>query len=96
MNKRIKRIYVLMLILIIAVSAPVSTLAENIYTSGLYKYKIKGNGTVSIIDFDWNNNTGDLYIPSMLDGYVVSMMEAARLFIRARTVFSVFSQSKLV
>ena len=72
MNKRIKRIYVLMLILMIAVSAPVSTLAENIYTSGLYKYKIKGNGTVSIIDFDWNNNTGDLYIPSMLDGYVVS------------------------
>ena len=39
---------------------------------GLYKYNIKGNGTVSIIDYDWENSSGDIYIPSMLDGYAVT------------------------
>ena len=40
--------------------------------SGLYTYSIKGNGTVSIIDYDWSNSSGDIYIPSMLDGYTVT------------------------
>lgn len=30
--------------------------ADEIRTSGLYTYKIKGNGTVTITKFDWDNN----------------------------------------
>ena len=40
--------------------------------SNLYTYSIKGNGTVSIVDYDWKNSSGDIYIPSMLDGYTVT------------------------
>ena len=40
--------------------------------SGLYTYNIKGNGTVSIVDYDWDKSSGDIYIPSMLDGYTVT------------------------
>ncbi len=43
--------------------------ADDTRTSGLYTYTIKGNGTITIVDFDWKNNSGDIYIPTMLDGY---------------------------
>ena len=40
--------------------------------SDLYTYSIKGNGTVSIIDYDWSKSSGEIYIPTMLDGYSVT------------------------
>lgn len=39
---------------------------------GGYTYSIKGNGTVSITDFDWEKHEGDIYIPDMLGGYRVT------------------------
>ena len=44
-------------------------IADDTRTSGLFTYKLKGNGTITIVDFDWANNSGDIYIPTMLDGY---------------------------
>lgn len=41
-------------------------------TEGEYTYSIKGNGTVSITDFDWEKHVGDIYIPDMLGGYRVT------------------------
>ena len=46
----------------------------DIRTSGLYTYEFKGNGTLRITDFDWNNNSVDIYIPSMIDGYEVAII----------------------
>ena len=40
--------------------------------NSLYSYEIKGNGTVSIVGYDWSRSIGDIYIPSMLDGYAVT------------------------
>ena len=48
--------------------------AGNLRTSGLYTYEFKGNGTLRIVDFDWNSNSTDIYIPSMIDGYEVSII----------------------
>lgn len=41
-------------------------------TEGEYTYTIKGNGTVSITDFDWEKLEGDIYVPDMLGGYHVT------------------------
>lgn len=42
-------------------------------TFGLFTYTLKGNGTATITGFDWETNgTEDIYIPSMIDGYVVN------------------------
>lgn len=41
----------------------------------LFTYSIKGNGSVSIKEFDWSKNSGDIYIPTMLDGYPVTSIE---------------------
>ena len=50
-----------------------SALADNTRTSGLYTYEIKGNGTLIIVDFDWNANNGaDVFIPALIDGYTVT------------------------
>jgi len=50
-----------------------SALADENKTSGLFTYKIKGNGTAVITGFDWKNNGDeDVYIPNMLDGYTVT------------------------
>lgn len=41
--------------------------------SGLFSYRLKGNGNAVITGFDWgNNNSQDVYIPRLLDGYTVS------------------------
>ena len=50
--------------------------ADEIRTSGLYTYKIKGNGTITITKFDWNNNKENVYIPNLIDGYNVTGIEA--------------------
>lgn len=63
----------LALLLIYALLATCSfALADDTRISGLYTYSIKGNGTVSIVDYDWSKSSGDIYIPSMLDGYSVT------------------------
>lgn len=41
--------------------------------SDLYKYEIKGNGTIAITDFDWKvHGSKDVYVPQILDGYTVT------------------------
>lgn len=50
--------------------------ADEIRTSGLYTYKIKGNGTITITKFDWDNNKENIYIPNLIDGYNVTGIEA--------------------
>ena len=50
----------------------VPAFAADVRTSGLYTYEIKGNGTITITDFDWENNSGDIFIPNMIDGYTVT------------------------
>ena len=58
-----------MLVMLLTVSA---AMADNVRTSGLYTYEVKGNGTIIITDFDWAENDGDVYIPNMIDGYTVT------------------------
>ena len=48
--------------------------ASNTRTSGLYTYEFKGNGTLRIVDFNWEASQGDIYIPSMIDGYEVAII----------------------
>ena len=48
--------------------------AGNTRTSGLYTYEFKGNGTLRIVDFNWEASQGDIYIPSMIDGYEVDII----------------------
>lgn len=52
-----------------------SSLADT--KSGLFTYKLKGNGTAVITGFDWKTNgTNDIYIPRQIDGYTVSEVGA--------------------
>lgn len=52
-----------------------SSLADT--KSGLFTYKLKGNGTAVITGFDWKaNGTNDIYIPRQIDGYTVSELGA--------------------
>lgn len=71
-----KRFLWLMLMVLIGVVIPPAAMAENVRESGLYTYKIKGNGTISIVDFHWEENQGDIYIPSMIDGYTVTTISS--------------------
>jgi len=66
-----KRILASFFVFVMLLSA-VPAFAANIRTSGLYTYEIKGNGTITITDFDWENNSGDIFIPNMIDGYTVT------------------------
>ena len=47
-------------------------LAEETYVSGLFTYEIRGNGTVTILDYDWSRSKGDVHVPNMLDGRIVT------------------------
>lgn len=70
-----KKIISLMLMVAMLLTA-LPAMADNVRTSGLYTYAIKGNGTITITDFDWNKNDGDIYIPNMIDGYTVTAIGA--------------------
>lgn len=61
------------LLLIVCISS--CAIADDVRSVDGYTYKLKGNGTVTIIGFDWNRNRGDIYIPSMLDGYTVTAID---------------------
>lgn len=60
------------LIACVLLLAAIPAMADNVRTSGFYTYEIKGNGTITITDFDWESNDGDVYIPNMIDGYTVT------------------------
>lgn len=62
----------LILFLLLLVLFTVHASADDTRTSGLYNYNIKGNGTVEVVGYDWSKSSGDIYIPSMLDGYLVT------------------------
>lgn len=48
-------------------------IADNEKTSGLFTYRLKGNGTAVITDFNWEENgNNDVYVPRQLDGYEVT------------------------
>lgn len=66
-----KLVCIIMMIILILTTLPASASNERI--SGLFTYEIKGNGTAIITDFDWESNFGqDVYIPNMIDGYIVT------------------------
>lgn len=67
-----KRTMITLLTLLVMVLTTSNALADNVRTSGLYTYEIKGNGTITIIDFDWERNQGDIYIPNTIDGYTIT------------------------
>ena len=68
----IKKAIAFMLAVIMAFTMFGTAFADNERTSGLYTYAIKGNGTITITDYDWAKSEGDVYIPMMLDGYTVT------------------------
>ncbi len=70
----IKRLIALLLILTLIVSCCVFAQADDgEKKSGLFSYKIKGNGTAIITGFSWKDNgANDIYIPRMIDGYTVT------------------------
>lgn len=61
--------WILMVVLLLTA---IPAMAADTRTSGLFTYEIKGNGTITITDFDWNRNDGDIYIPNMIDGYTIT------------------------
>lgn len=68
---RLQPIVKLIIVLLIA-SLLLPALASETRESGPFTYKLKGNGTLTIIGFDWRNSTGDVYIPSAIDGFTVT------------------------
>lgn len=68
----LKKYFALLLTLIVTLGLCGAAFADNERKSGLYTYEIKGNGTISITGFDWEQNAGDIYIPALIDGYSVT------------------------
>ena len=51
----------------------IPAVADGEKKSGLFTYKLKGNGNAVITDFDWNaNGSDDIYVPRQIDGYNVT------------------------
>lgn len=69
-----KRLLSAMLVLILMLTLVVTVaLADEGKKSGAFTYQIKGNGTATIIGYDWDTMKGrDIFIPRMLDGYTVT------------------------
>ncbi len=66
-----KAVALLLTVIIVMIMLP-AAFADDTRTSGLYTYTLKGNGTITIVGFDWKHNSGDIYIPSQIDGYTVT------------------------
>ena len=66
------KLAIVCILVIILSFSQLSAYADEVRTTGQYTYKLKGNGTITILNFDWKKNTGDVYIPSMIDGYTVT------------------------
>lgn len=74
-KKPMKRKIIFGILTILLILCLASALADlnGSRTYGFFSYKLKGNGTATITDFNWEaNGTEDIYIPSMIDGYVVN------------------------
>lgn len=67
-----KKLICLVCILVMLLAAVTAMADGNERTSGLYTYQIKGNGTIEITKYNWAGSSGDIYVPNMIDGYVVS------------------------
>lgn len=68
-----KRLTCWILMVVLLLTAIPAMAADNVRTSGLYTYEIKGNGTITITDFDWQaNGNADIFIPNLIDGYTVT------------------------
>ena len=67
-----KKLTAMLCIIVLVFAFSSIALAANTRTSGLYTYEIKGNGTLTITKYNWDRNDGDVFIPSMLDGYTVT------------------------
>lgn len=67
-----KKILAFLLIVTLLLTS-IPAMADNVRTSGLYTYEIKGNGTITITNYDLEHSREvDIYIPQMIDGYVVT------------------------
>ena len=67
-----KKMFVLIIASLIVLTCCSTACAEEI-TSGLFTYKLKGNGNAVITKFNWSaNHNRDVYIPRQIDGYNVS------------------------
>lgn len=66
----------LLIFALLVMAVPQATFAEEERQSGLYTYRVRGNGTLTITKFDWYQNKGDIYIPNMIDGYTVTEIGA--------------------
>lgn len=71
-----KKIISLVLMVAMLLTA-LPAMADNVRTSGVYTYKIKGNGTLTITDFNWDQHgyDNDVFIPIQIDGYSVTGIE---------------------
>lgn len=63
------RRFATILVIILICSLPLFVHAEQ---DGLYTYELNDDKTVTITDFDWANNHGDIYIPEMLGSRIVT------------------------
>ena len=69
MKKRLMWIIIALFVL----SCLCATACAEELTSGLFTYKLKGNGNAVITKFNWSSNENrDVYIPRQIDGYNVS------------------------
>ena len=67
-----KKILSFLMITVLLSLTTIKVFAADTRTSGLYTYEIKGNGTIEITKYNWAGSSGDVYVPNMIDGYVVS------------------------
>lgn len=68
--------------------------AANTGISGLFSYTIKGNGTIEITGFDWDNNHEDIYIPPAINGYTVTSIGDEAFACSKEVRYSNFMQDK--
>ena len=67
--KKLLALTLMLIVLLLCAAA----FADGEQKSGLFTYKLKGNGTALITEFDWEKNGNqDVYVPRMLDGYTVT------------------------
>ena len=68
-------VFLAVVLLCCFVSSVGITESENI--SGLFSYRVKGNDSAIITDFNWEGNGNqDIYIPKLIDGYEVTEIGA--------------------
>ena len=72
---RIRNAWKLICSIVIMIFSATLCCAEesNIKESNFFTYRLKGNGTVSIVSFNWAaNGENDIYVPLQIDGYPVT------------------------